>query len=172
MRSGLACLLTASLVLGGCGFGGEEERPAQTAGVGGEPASSAPLPPDGTPQPLRYVGGSKAQLAAGAIAVVDVTKRVAVAPDTMDVNREQRLSELAWDGWGAPEAIGRGEVSTLICEPNCATGRRESSRATIVLSRPKRCGARRFYTRSSMTYQEPGTGKTRAPSTYLRTPSC
>ena len=31
---------------------------------------------------------------------------------------------------------------------------------------------RRFYTRSTMTYKEPGTGRTRAPDTYLRTPPC
>ena len=42
----------------------------------------------------------------------------------------------------------------------------------IVLSEPKRCGERRLYTRSTMTYEDADTGKTRAPATYLRTPPC
>ena len=42
----------------------------------------------------------------------------------------------------------------------------------IVLSKPRRCGGARFYTRSTMTYKEPETGRTRAPDTYLRTPPC
>jgi hypothetical protein len=48
----------------------------------------------------------------------------------------------------------------------------EHSNGVVVLSAPKRCGKRRFYTRSSMTYEEPGSGRTRAPATYLRTPPC
>ena len=90
----------------------------------------------------------------------------------MDVNREQRLDGLRWSGWGSPRTTGRGEVETLICDPTCATGRLERSTAVIVLSKPRRCGGRRFYTRSSMTYEEPKTGRTRAPDTYLRTPPC
>ena len=63
-------------------------------------------------------------------------------------------------------------MRTLICEPTCAQGVFEDSRGVVVLSAPKRCGDRRFYTRSSMTYEDPETGKTRAPATYLRTPPC
>ena len=90
----------------------------------------------------------------------------------MDVNREQRVGGLRWSGWGAARTTGRGDVRTLICEPNCAGGRIEHSSAVIVLSAPRRCRGGRFYTRSSMTYEEPGTGRTRAPATYLRTPPC
>ena len=89
----------------------------------------------------------------------------------MDVNAEQTLDGLRWSGWGNASATGRGKVDTLVCDPTCATGRREHSSAEIVLSKPRRCGGR-FYTRSSMTYEEPGTHRTRAPDTYLRTPPC
>jgi hypothetical protein len=169
MRRAPACLLLACAALAGCGDGGEAERAASADGRGGE-APAAALPPAPTPQPLAFAKGARAALASGAIGVVDATNRAAVAPRKMDVNREQQLDALRWTGWGLPRATGRGDVSTLICDPNCATGTREASRAVIVLSKPRRCGGRRYYTRSSMTFVEPDTGKTRAPATYLRTP--
>ena len=164
-----ACLLLLCVALAGCGFGDEPERAASTDGRGGEGPAVA-LPPAATPQPLEFTAGARAALASGAIGVVDAANRAAVEPRRMDVNREQHLDGLRWSGWGLPQATGRGEVSTLICDPNCATGTRETARAVIVLSRPRRCDGRRFYTRSSMTFVEPGSGKTRAPATYLRTP--
>jgi hypothetical protein len=165
------CALAACLALAACGGGSsEEERATPSARAGG--GSLGPLPATPTPQPLAYEPGAKEALAAGGIAVVDLADRVAVEPSKLAVNREQSLEGLSWSGWGAPETTGHGDVSTLKCEPNCATGTRAISPATIVLSQPKRCGDRRFYTRSSMTYEDPDTGKTRAPATYLRTPPC
>ena len=41
-----------------------------------------------------------------------------------------------------------------------------------MLSAPKRCRGGGITRASSMTYEEPETGKTRAPATYLRTPPC
>ena len=165
----LACLSALALV----GCGGEERAAAPAAGTGGEPpAPSSTADPVATVQPLRYGPGARARLAAGGIGVVDLGNRAAIEPALMDVNREQRLEGLRWSGWGNTSATGRGEVDTLICEPTCATGRRERSTAVIVLSKPRRCGSRRFYTRSTMTYREPESGRTRAPDTYLRTPPC
>ena len=173
-RRALICTLAAGLAVAGCG-GGDAERtaaPVTTAdGVGGEPpAASSTVSPVTTPQPLRYAPGARAGLAAGAIGVVDLTHRAVIEPARMAVNREQRLEGLRWAGWGSPRTTGRGAVDTLVCDPNCATGTREHSTAVIVLSKPQRCGARRFYTRSTMTYEEPDTGRTRAPDTYLRPP--
>ena len=168
----LSCTLAACLAVAGCG--GDDERaaaPAGAPGVGGEPpAASSTVSPVATPQPLRYGPGARARLAAGAVGVVDLGNRAAIEPALMEVNREQALEKLRWSGWGSPRTTGRGAVDTLICDPTCATGRRERSTAVVVLSRPRRCGARRFYTRSTMTYEEPETGRTRAPDTYLRPP--
>ena len=55
----------------------------------------------------------------------------------MDVNSEQRLSDLRWSGWGSERATGRGDVRTLICDPNCAQGGYQDARAEIVLSAPQ-----------------------------------
>ena len=171
-RRALGCTLAACLAVAGCG--GDDERAAATDpadGVGGElPAAASTVSPVTTPQPLRYGPGARARLAAGAIGVVDLTNRVAIEPALMDVNREQHIEGLRWSGWGGARTTGRGDVDTLICEPNCATGTRERSAAVIVLSKPRRCGTRHFYTRSTMTYEEPKTGRTRAPDTYLRPP--
>jgi hypothetical protein len=170
----LGCVLAACLTVAGCGGGdGGEERATPAAGVGGEPPAASPTADAvTTPQPLRYLTGAKAGVAAGRIAVVDLSNRAGIEPATMDVNREQTLDGLRWSGWGNPSATGRGKVDTLICDPTCATGRRERSTAVIVLSKPRRCGGRQFYARSTMTYDEPGTDRTRAPDTYLRTPPC
>jgi hypothetical protein len=171
-RPALACALAACLAASGCGGGSEEERTGSPAGTGdGAPAAEA-VPPESTPQPLDYTAGARPALERGAIGVVDVTNRVGVAPAAMDVNKQQRVSRLRWAGWGASRTTGRGRVRTLVCEPTCAGGRIESSTAVIVLSAPRRCRGGRFYTRSSMTYEEQSTGRTRAPATYLRTPPC
>ena len=164
----LACAATVclALALGACG-GGSSERSVKPAAT-----PFGTVPPAATPQPLDYVGGARTALKGGAVAVVDLENRVAIEPARMDVNAEQELSGLRWSGWGSARATGRGSVRTLICDPNCLSGRLGRSRGEVVLSEPKDCGGSRYYTRSSMTYEDPDTGKTRAPATYLRTPPC
>jgi hypothetical protein len=163
-RLACAAAVVFALALAGCGGSSEPaSAPVKASGT---------APPIGTPQPLDYVGDAQAALKRGEIAVVDFSNRVAVAPSRMDVNKEQQLSQLRWTGWGSARTSGRGDLRTLICEPTCAQGMFEDSHGVLVLSAPKRCGDRKFYTRSSMTYDDPDTGKTRAPATYLRTPPC
>lgn len=171
-RRGPICVLAACLAVAGCG-GSDHERAAAAAGTGGEPpAATVTVQPEATAQPLAYGPGAKARLAGGAIGVVDLANRAAIEPQKMDVNSEQTLDGLRWSGWGNPSATGRGDLDTLICDPTCASGTLERSTAVIVLSKPRRCGRERFYTRSTMSYKEPKTGRTRAPDTYLRTPPC
>jgi len=168
MTRGLACAATVwlalALALAGCGGESGEVAAPKVKATGTAPPAPPPDPP------LAYTGEAKAALAGGAIAVADSSWRVAIEPSQMDVNTDQRLSQLRWSGWGSDRASGRGDVRTLICEPTCAQGVFEDSRAELVLSEPKRCGGQRFYSRASMTYEDPKTKKTRAPATYLRTP--
>jgi hypothetical protein len=164
------CLFAACLAVAGCGG---DEKPTTAAGVGGEPTAATPsVAPEATPQPFAYAPGAKALLAQGAIGVIDLKFRAAVEPQKMQVNSEQALDGLRWSGWGNPSTTARGGVDTLVCDPTCANGTLERATAVIVLSKPRRCGGSRFYTRSTMTYKEPKTGRTRAPDTYLRTPPC
>ena len=167
MRALACAAVWLALALAFAACGGSSERAAKPAAT-----AFGTVPPAATPQPLDYVGGARAALKGGAIAVVDLENRVAVEPARMDVNAEQELSGLRWAGWGSSRATGHGAVRTLICDPNCLSGRLGHSRGEVVLSAPKDCGGSRYYTRSSMTYQDPDTGKTRAPATYLRTPPC
>ena len=167
MRRRLACAAAVVFALALAGCGGSSEP------------ASAPVKASGTAPPIGDAAAARLRGRArrprwqrGAIAVVDFSNRVAVAPSRMDVNKEQQLSQLRWTGWGSARTSGRGDLRTLICEPTCAQGVFEDSHGVVVLSAPKRCGDRRFYTRSSMTYDDPDTGKTRAPATYLRTPPC
>jgi hypothetical protein len=161
-----ACALAVCLVLAGCGGGSSEHATTPKVKATG---TAWPTP---TPQPLDYAGGAKAALEGGAVGVVDLSNRVAIQPSRMAVNAEQELSRLRWSGWGSPRATAQGEVRTLVCDPSCMNGRLGYSRGEIVLSAPKTCGGDRFYTRASMTYEDPDTHKTRAPATYLRTPPC
>ena len=164
----LVCAATVCLALGlvACG-GGSSERSVKPAAT-----PIATVPPAPTPQPLDYVGGARAALKGGAIAVVDLENRVAVEPARMDVNAEQELSGLRWSGWGSARGPGCSSLRSLSCDPKCRSKRRGRSRGEVVLSEPKDCGGSRYYTRSSMTYEDPDTHKTRAPATYLRTPPC
>jgi hypothetical protein len=163
VRRGLACAAVTCLALAGCGGGSEHAVTPRVTATGTTP----PAPP---PAKLVYLGRAKAELQRGAIAVADSSFRVRVEPSQMDVNSEQRLSGLRWSGWGSERASGRADVRTLICDPNCAQGLYKHSRGELVLSAPRACGSQRFYTRASMTYEDPDTGKTRAPATYLMPP--
>jgi hypothetical protein len=168
MRGVVAAGSAVVLLLAGCG-GGDDDEAQGTSRAAPAAVSSTP-PPSPTPQPLVFGEGVRSELTSGAIAVVDLGNRVSVEPSAMSINREQTLSGLRWRGWGGSTATAAGEVETLVCDPSCALGKLEHSRATLKLSAPRRCGGRRFYAKASMSYEEEGTGRTRAPAGYLRTP--
>ena len=166
MRGVVAAGSVVVLLLAGCGGDDEVQGAPRAAPV----TRSTTPPPSPTPQPLVFGKGVESELSRGVIAVVDLRNRVGVEPAAMSINHEQTLSGLRWRGWGGSTATGAGEVETLVCEPSCALGKLEHSRATLALSAPRRCGGRRYYTRASMTHEEEGSGRTRTPAGYLRTP--
>lgn len=158
-------LALIALVLAGCGGATTEAPPPRPSHVAAAP-TAAPIP---TPAHLRasIAAATARALDAGSVGVVGFDLRGAVAPSRLMVNREQTLEGVRWSGWGGTSATGRGQVTTLVCDPTCAQGRLDRSAATIVLSKPRRCGRRRFYTSGRMTYLDPDTHRTVAPSVFL-----
>jgi hypothetical protein len=158
----------AALLVAGCG--GASDRAART----GAPTSTPHATPTAavTPAHLRARIGpvTVRQLDTGAVGVVGFDLRGGVAPSALMVNKEQTLQGLRWSGWGAGTASGRGQVRTVVCDPTCAEGRLEYSRATVVLSRVRSCGRRRFYTVAKMTYLDPSSRRTLTPSALLWSP--
>jgi hypothetical protein len=138
-----AVALTAALA--GCGERvpdiGEPRAvvaPAQTAGPGPTSERAALV------ARLRRLRPGSA--APGAVVVVDVTGRdLTAAPRRIQFAKDGTLEGLRWTGWGAPEAVGRGMVSLLECQPSCARGVRRGAVAEIRLTRLRDCGGRRFY---------------------------
>ena len=139
MRRVVVLAVLAVLAASGCGGTDEQERAA--------PPAQEPTPvPTATPVPTPEAAAEvRRRLAGGEIGVVDFERRALVAPPALRVNKEQKLSGVEWEGWGDPTATGRGEVETLVCDPSCAGGRVERSRATLTLSEPRVCGGERYY---------------------------
>ena len=79
-------------------------RRARPAGIGGEPPAATTPSARGDRAAARPTAPARRpRLAAGAIGVVDLANRAAVAPRKMDVNGEQTLDGLRWSGWGSPQ---------------------------------------------------------------------
>jgi hypothetical protein len=161
--------LALALGLAAAGFAGCGGSGGAPVAAGGAATARAPAVPIPAPVHLRaHIAAAQARrLDAGAVGVIGFDFRGAVAPARLMVNKEQTLEGVRWSGWGRASATGRGQVRTLVCDPTCADGRLERSRATIVLSRRRRCGRRRFYTTGRMTYLDLDTRRTLAPSVFL-----
>ena len=154
------------------GCGGRRRRPPASSR---RPPRVATAPPAADPAAAR-LRGRRAGGARGAARSRSSTSRTASRSRRrrMDVNARAGARAAALVGLGQRRGrTGRGTVRTLICDPNCAQRPARAARAARSCCRsPSDCGGRRYYTRSSMTYEDPDTGKTRAPATYLRTPPC
>lgn len=160
-----ALVLGLALVAAGCGDA-PSAAPISASATPGAAAVRGVLP-----QPrARFGAGVRRQLAAGGVAVVDFRARVAIAPATLTVNREQTLEEVRWSGWGRSRTMGRARVRTLVCDPTCAQGRIAYARGTLELSGVRTCGARRYYAAARLRTRDPESGRPATPATFLRTP--
>jgi hypothetical protein len=66
-----------------------------------------------------------------------------------------RVVRITWSTWTETSATGRGTAKVNNCKPNCASGKFESFRVKVSLSRPKTCpGSKREFAR--FTYSFPG----------------
>lgn len=162
----LAVLLALCLAgLAGCGSDLEEAAPAQTQ----VPTPAATEEADPGPE-IALSADVRRQLEAGEVGVVDFANEVAVRPARLLPNKDQAMRGIEWTGWGDAQAVGRGTLETLICEPTCAQGQTVDVDAVLELSEPRACGSRRYYGRAALTYTDPETDKRRDPAVFLRTP--
>jgi hypothetical protein len=151
-----------------CGCGGQEAAPGAAAAT---PAGTAAPAPDLGPYPKVETPSSvRRRLDAGAVGVIDLRLRAAIAPDSLQLNREQEARELDWTGWGTPHATARGTVRTLICDPTCAQGRLAQAPGTVELSDIRVCGSRRYYASAKLRSSDPEVSIVKNPATFLRTP--
>jgi hypothetical protein len=163
-----AWVVFAALLAAGCG--GAAERAASAGTPAPTPRATATAAVTPAHLRARIRPATARQLDAGAVGVVGFDLRGGVAPSALMVNKEQTLQGLRWSGWGAATASGRGQVRTVVCDPTCAEGRLEYSRATVVLSRVRTCGRRRFYTAAKVTYLDPSRRRTLTPSALVGSP--
>lgn len=155
MRRRLAAL-AALLLLAGCGGEATTRAPAPVAtiddGVSDEqaakPASELvePLPTEAAldAEPDARLRG---RLAAGEVALVDLTGHIGIRPRAIDFAKGGRLEALEWSRWDDSGAAATGRMVGVVCQPDCGHGTQIEARATIRLSRPVVCPAGRFFDR-------------------------
>ena len=169
MRRLLALIAVGALVLvWGCG--GEDAAPRAAAAKPAATAAPAPAPDLGPYPKVRTSPAVRRQLDAGAVGVIDLELRTAIAPASLQLNREQEAIELEWSGWGTPRATARGKVRTLICDPSCVQGRLAQAPGTVELSDIRVCGSRRYYGSAKLRSADPEVSIVKNPATFLRTP--
>ena len=145
-------MLVLALGAAACGDDDEQEIPAPaatpaatptfdpaTAGERAEPTKAA--------RDARPGAELRARLDAGEVAVVDLTGQMGIRPKTIEFAKGGRLEALRWSRWGDREAVARGTMTGVVCEPTCAQGTVISAPATITLSRPVACPSGRFFDR-------------------------
>lgn len=154
-RPALLALLGALLLAAGCGGGGEAPAPVATVddGVseqdGARPAISLvdPIPTEAALR-AKPDAALRAQLEAGAVALVDLSGNIGIRPATVDFAKDAGLVDVEWQRWDDRGAVGRGRLVGVVCEPDCGRGRRIEATATITLSEPVACEHGRFFDRS------------------------
>jgi hypothetical protein len=166
----LLALLALAAVAVVCGCGGQEATPGAAAKPATTPSAPSGAPDLGPYPKVKTASSVRRQLDAGAVGVIDLKLRTTIAPDSLQLNREQEAIELEWTGWGTPHASARGKVRTLICDPNCAQGLLAQASGTVELSDIRVCGSRRYYASAELRSPDPEVSIVKDPATFLRTP--
>jgi hypothetical protein len=153
--------LAAIVLLAGCGGAGETTRaPAPAATIDdGVPDEQAAKPVSELVEPLPTKAAVDAEpaarlrprLAAGEVALVDLTGRIAIRPRELDFAKGGRLERLEWSRWDDRTAEAKGRMVGVVCQPDCGHGTLIEAPATIRLSRPVACPAGRFFDRGRIT---------------------
>ncbi len=62
-------------------------------------------------------------------------------------------SDLVWQGWGQATSTGRGIISYVVCNPDCANGTKRQAPGTVTVARLQVCpDGRQRYTRLTWDY--------------------
>jgi hypothetical protein len=60
---------------------------------------------------------------------------------------------LVWQGWGQATSTGRGIISYVVCNPDCANGSQHQAPGTVTVGRLQVCpNGRQSYTRLTYDY--------------------
>ena len=151
----LIALLALVLPWTGCLAGDEDElgpQPAATIddGVSAEDAAR-PVLSLVEPEPTEAALAAKpdaalrAQLDAGAVALVDLTGEIGIRPKAITFAKGGRMLELQWRRWDDRRAVATGRMEGVVCDPDCARGRLISVPAVLRLSKPVACPKGRFF---------------------------
>jgi hypothetical protein len=162
-------------LVAGCGDHAEQAAPPAGAPAASATPSATPYSLTNVPKlpgqpPVKISSSVRKRLDAGGVGIVDFLARTGIEPSTLRVNKEMKLQEIRWSGWGAERATGQARVRSLVCDPNCGRGRIVIVPGTIELSDVKVCDSRRYYAKAVLQTTDPDTGKPSTPATYLRTP--
>jgi hypothetical protein len=158
MRPLAVVALLAALLCSGC-VGADEEpaRPVATVddGVSAEDAARPAITlvdpiPTKAALAARPSAEMRTRLDAGAVALVDLSGRIGIRPRAVDFAKDGGLVEIEWRRWDDRGAEGRGRLVGVVCDPDCARGRRIEAPATITLSEPVACPRGRFFDRSKV----------------------
>jgi len=170
VRRRALALLGAGAALVVCGCGGDADAPGAAATPEATPPARSGTPDLGPYPKVTTAASVRRRLDAGAVGVIDLRLRTAIAPGSLQLNREQQALELEWSGWGTPHATGRGTVRTLVCDPTCAQGRLAQAPGTVQLSDIRVCGSRRYYASAKLESSDPEVSIVENPPTYVRAP--
>jgi hypothetical protein len=155
----LLALIGVLLLCSGCL--GNDEEPARTPaatvddGVSAEDAAR-PVTTLVDPIPTRAARAARPDAAlrrrldAGTVALVDLSGRMGIRPRAVDFAKDGGLVEIQWRRWDDRGAEGRGRLVGVVCDPDCARGRRIEAPATITLSAPVACPRGRFFDRGKV----------------------
>ena len=75
-------------------------------------------------------------------------------------------SNLVWQGWGQATSTGRGTISYVVCNPDCANGTQRQAPGVITVGRLQVCpNGRKSYTRLTYDYSGNPAGPVRMTDT-------
>jgi hypothetical protein len=133
--------------------------------------TTAPLPIPAPPVRSPSAAVARA-LDEGAIAVVDLTGKIAIEPESLDTASDLTLEGVRWSHWGADGAAGSGRLRIVTCQPTCANSGTKEVTARVTLSGVKRCDGRSYFSGGEVLIDPKDTpsGSGDQPATYLRAP--